>query len=267
MRGVPARPPIPAAAAVLLAVGLIGCDVGRARAQSLADHAARIGDGVVLMSFPARDGLCGDGRGNVRTIRGDVLELDGVWEKECERGPVRVAVEVRRNRIVDLDTYVGGRWTTRRDALDLGALEPEAAARMLLDLARTDPGEGGEQAIFPATIARGVVVWPELLELARDASVPEETREEAIFWLGQQAGDRVAGDLEELTADERVDLEVREAAVFALSELDGDEGIEALLRIARDDGDARIREKALFWLADSGDPRALTLFEEILAGR
>jgi hypothetical protein len=25
-------------------------------------------------------------------------------------------------------------------------------------------------------------------------------------------------------------------------------------------------EKALFWLAESGDPRALALFEEILAG-
>ena len=260
-------PVLPGAAAVLLAVAMAGCDAGQARAQSLSDRAARIGDGMILLSFPARDGLCGDGRGNIRTIRGDVLELDGVWEKECERGPVRVAVEVRRSRIVDLDTYVGGRWTARGDAVDLGTLESEPAARMLLDLARTDPGEGGEQAVFPATIARGVVVWPELLELARDPGVPQETREEAVFWLGQMAGDRVAGDLEELTADERVDLEVREAAVFALSELDGDEGIEALLRIARDDGDARIREKALFWLADSGDPRALTLFEEILAGR
>ena len=77
----------------------------------------------------------------------------------------------------------------------------------------------------------------------------------------------MAGDLEELTGDERIDLEVREAAVFALSELDGEEGIEALLRIARGDGDPRIREKAMFWLADSGDPRALALFEEILAGR
>jgi hypothetical protein len=38
------------------------------------------------------------------------------------------------------------------------------------------------------------------------------------------------------------------------------------VRIARGDGDPRVREKALFWLADSGDPRALALFEEILAG-
>ncbi|HEY7574423.1 MAG TPA: Gfo/Idh/MocA family oxidoreductase [Thermoanaerobaculia bacterium] len=67
-------------------------------------------------------------------------------------------------------------------------------------------------------------------------------------------------------ADARIDLEIREAAVFALSEIDGDAGIQALIRIARGDGDPRIREEALFWLADSGDPRALALFEEILAG-
>jgi len=249
-----------------MVAAMAGCDAGAARGQGLADRAARLGDGMLLLSFDAREGLCGDGRGNIRTIQGGVLELDGVWEKECQPGPARVAVHVSRGRIVDVDTYVGGRWTARRDAVDLGTLEPAVAVRLLLDLARTDRGEGGEQAIFPATIARGVVVWPELLALARNAGVAEETREEAVFWLGQMAGDRVAGDLEDLTADDRIDLEVREAAVFALSELDGDEGIEALLRIARGDGDPRIREKAMFWLADSGDPRALALFEEILVG-
>jgi HEAT repeat protein len=81
------------------------------------------------------------------------------------------------------------------------------------------------------------------------------------------AGDAVAGDLEELTEDDRIHLEVREAAVFALSQVDGDAGFDALVRIARGDSDPPIREKALFWLADSGDPRALALFEEILAGR
>jgi hypothetical protein len=177
-----------------------------------------------------------------------------------------VAAKVGGGRITDLDTFVGGRWAVRPDATDLGTLEPAAAARLLLDLARTDRGEAGEDAIFPATLARGVVVWPELLEIARGERFPTETREDATFWLGQMAGDAVAGDLEELTGDERIDLEVREAAVFALSELDGDAGFQALVRIARGAADPRIREKALFWLADSGDPRALALFEEILAG-
>lgn len=251
--------------AALVAVTMAGCGAEPARAQSLADRAAGIGDGVLLLSFAAREGVCGDGGGNIRT-RDDSFHGARVWESDCEPGPVRVAIEVRGGRPVDLEAFVGGRWAARSDALDLGTLEPAAAAGLLLDLARTDRGEAGEDAIFPATLARGVTVWPKLLEIARDARLPTDTREDATFWLGQMAGDAVAGDLEGLTADQRVDLEVREAAVFALSELDSDAGFQALIRIARGDGDPRVREKALFWLADSGDPRALALFEEILAG-
>jgi HEAT repeat protein len=248
-----------------LVAGMAACGTGKARAQSLADHAVGVGDGVLLVSFAARDGVCGDGRGNIRTD-GASYRGRAIWESDCEPGPVRVAAKVASGRITDLDTFVGGRWAARPDATDLGTLEPAAAARLLLDLARTDRGEAGEDAIFPSTLARGVVVWPELLDIARGERFPTETREDATFWLGQMAGAAVAGDLEELTGDERIDLEVREAAVFALSEIDGDAGFHALVRIARGDSDPRIREKALFWLADSGDPRALALFEEILAG-
>jgi hypothetical protein len=252
-------------AGALLVATLAGCGAEPARGQSLADRAAGIGDGVLLLSFAAREGVCGDGRGNIRT-HDDSFHGRPVWESDCEPGPVRVAAEVHGGRIVDLEAFVGGRWAPRPDAMDLGTIEPAEAARLLLDLARTDRGEAGEDAIFPATLAHGVTVWPELLAIARDARLPSETREDATFWLGQMAGDAVAGDLEDLTADERIDLEVREAAVFALSELDSDAGFQALVRIARGDGDPRVREKALFWLADSGDPRALALFEEILAG-
>ena len=251
-------------AALLLAVA--ACGNGEAHAQSLAEHAARVEDGVLLLSFAARDGVCGDGRGSIRT-GADSYRGRAIWESDCEPGPVRVAAKVAGGRITDLDTFVGGRWASRADALDLGTVEPTAAARLLLDVARTDRGDAGEDAIFPATLARGVVVWPELLEIARDEHFPTETREDATFWLGQMAGDAVAGDLEELTEDDRIHLEVREAAVFALSQVDGDAGFDALVRIARGDSDPPIREKALFWLADSGDPRALALFEEILAGR
>ena len=253
--------------ALSLATVMAGCTADGVRAQSLTDHARAIGDGVILISFAAREGVCGDGDGNIRT-RGDDHSFRGqqVWSSDCEPGPVRVALEVRGGRAADLETFVGGRWVPRTDDLDLGTLEPAAAARLLLDLARTDRGEAGEDAIFPATLARDVVVWPELLEIARDDGMPTDTREDATFWLAQMAGDAVAGDLEDLTADERIDLEVREAAVFALSQIDGDAGFDALMRIARGDGDPEIREKALFWLAESGDPRALALFEEILNG-
>ncbi|HUP20904.1 MAG TPA: hypothetical protein VM778_13280, partial [Gemmatimonadota bacterium] len=123
----------------------------------------------------------------------------------------------------------------------------------------------GEDAILPAALARGVEPWEEFLGIARDDRIPSDTREKAAIWLGRAAGERMAGQVEALASDEVVDLPVREAALYALSELnDVDAGITALLRIARTSPSIRIRERALFWLAETGDPRALALFEEIL---
>ncbi len=57
---------------------------------------------------------------------------------------------------------------------------------------------------------------------------------------------------------------MREQAVFALSQRPADEGVPALIRIAKANPHPELRKKALFWLGQSEDPRALTLFEEIL---
>ena len=38
----------------------------------------------------------------------------------------------------------------------------------------------------------------------------------------------------------------------------------ALIQIARSNRDPEVRKKAFFWLGQTGDPRALALFEEVL---
>jgi HEAT repeat protein len=108
------------------------------------------------------------------------------------------------------------------------------------------------------------VVWPELLRIARDSGITLETRKQAVFWLSQAAGEEATRGLDSLAVDSRGDIEVREQAVFALSQRPSDEGVPALIRIARANPSPEIRKKALFWLGQSDDPRALTLFEEIL---
>ena len=52
--------------------------------------------------------------------------------------------------------------------------------------------------------------------------------------------------------------------MFALSQRPRDEGVPALIYVARTNKDPEIRKKALFWLGQSNDPRALDLFEELL---
>jgi len=52
--------------------------------------------------------------------------------------------------------------------------------------------------------------------------------------------------------------------VFALSQRPRDEGVPALIKIARQNPDPELRRKAIFWLGQSEDPRAISLFEELL---
>ena len=60
------------------------------------------------------------------------------------------------------------------------------------------------------------------------------------------------------------DDELKTHAVFVLSQLRRDEGIPQLLDVARNNRNWRVRSSALFWLGQSGDPRAIDLFESIL---
>jgi hypothetical protein len=90
-----------------------------------------------------------------------------------------------------------------------------------------------------------------------------KVRSQALFWLAQKAGQRATAAITR-AIDDDPESNVRQQAVFALSQLPRDEGVPRLITLARGHRDARVREKALFWLGQSGDPRALALFEEIL---
>jgi len=134
----------------------------------------------------------------------------------------------------------------------------------LVSIAQSERGSMGEKAIFPATIADSANIWPTLIKIARNSDVPRNTRNQSVFWLGQAAGDAATANLKDLVLDNSVDREVREQAVFALSQRPRDEGVPALISVARTNKDPEIRKKALFWLGQSHDPRAIDLFEELL---
>jgi hypothetical protein len=255
---------------------------GPAAAQRLGARVAAAPDGIVRLSFAARPGVCGDGRNVIalecahgrcgRGRGGRTITFDGGFdsdevEYDCEPGPVRVSLTIRAGRVQSLRTYVGGRWVTppREAAVtDLGTASARAAVDFLLGLATREDTRGGEEAILPATLADSVTIWPMLLKLARDDRAPGRTRQQAVFWLGQAAGDAATHDLTDLVDDADLDRDVKEQAVFALSQQPHDAGVPALIRIARTHPEPGVRRKALFWLGQSGDPRALALFEELL---
>jgi hypothetical protein len=125
---------------------------------------------------------------------------------------------------------------------------------------------------MPAVLADSAVVWPALLAIARDSarSGKHAPRSTAAFWLSRFAAaarDGRPGDIAERdSSDESGDSDVRGSAVFALAQLPRSEGIPSLIDVARTNRDPHVRNKALFWLGQSGDPRAYTLFEELLTG-
>ena len=88
-----------------------------------------------------------------------------------------------------------------------------------------------------------------------------DTRQSAVFWVSQAAGDAATRGLDSLVSDEKGDRDIREHAVFALSQRPKEEGVPILIRIAKTNKDPEIRRRALFWLGQSEDPRALALFE------
>jgi hypothetical protein len=248
-----------------------------AQDDAIARRVAAAPDGEVRLAYAARPGVYGNGgtviswdcRDGERCRRQQVDgDVDGVRDWcACFAGPVRVTLRVRAGAVVSLRARVGGAWRPAADGTrvtDLGTVAAPAAARFFLGLARLDRGRVSKDAILPATLADSITLWPQLLVLARDSSLRTDTRRQAIFWLGQAAESAATAGLDSLATGDDAQLEVREAAVFALSQRPRDEGIPALIRVARTHADPRVRRRALFWLGQSGDARALALFEEIL---
>jgi len=243
--------------------------------QPLDRRIAAAPDGIVRLTFAARPGVCGNGRGSVSMDCDDgncgrytVNVGNRDWsevEYDCDPGPVRVSLRVAGGRVTSLRTYVGGRWRTASDGVtDLGTVGAREAAAYFIALASKDSGRSAEHAVFPVILADSFTAWPELLRIAKNASVSRRTRRQAVFWLGQAAGDAATRGLTDLVDDRAADRDVRESAVFALSQRPKDEGVPALIRIARQNPDPELRKKAIFWLGQSDDPRALALFEELL---
>lgn len=232
--------------------------------QSLSQRIARAPDGIVRMSFAAREGVCGNGR-NINT-RHD-RNKDG-WYSDCEPGPVRVALEVRGGTVREVRTYVAGRWRALdQDAsVDLGAVGAREAGEYFLTLAGSGRDfKGAGDPLTPAVLADSIVIWPELLRIGKESRVPMSVRRQAIFWLSQEASDEATRGLAEIAESDREDQEVRKQAVFALSQLRNGQGVPTMIRVARADRDPAIRKQAIFWLGQSGDPRAIGFFEEVLS--
>jgi hypothetical protein len=242
-------------------------------AQSLQRRVLASPDGAVEFSFASRAGVCGDGATYLRdgfggenrisnggNFSGGRGEVD--WPP-CVEGPVRVFAVVSGGELVRLHTYAGPRRPLREEARDLGVVSVVDAADFLTRSIELASGRGGTEAILPLILADSIDPWPQLFRFARDQQLSRAVRSSVDFWLARAA----TGKLGLADRDDSDDDDVRASAVFALSQQPKDVAVARLIELVRTSSHPGVRAQALFWLGQSGDARAVDLFEEILRRR
>jgi hypothetical protein len=255
-----------------IAIAIIA-GASHAHAQSLANRLAATRDEAVTFHYAARPGLCGDGESYVRLgARTHFGRVDSrMHERACISGLVQVRLRRVDGEVTRVDRWVGHP-RNRNDARDLGLVSSREAVQYLLGIGARGPTRAAQPAIEAAVFADSNVVWHALLAIARDRdNRNRDVRQTANFWLSRFAQAKLLGQEEDLTAGASDDMETDETklkihAVFALSQLPDEEGVPALVQVVRTHKDPRVRGQALFWLSQSGDARAIELFERILRG-
>jgi hypothetical protein len=255
----------------LLFAAALGLPAEHAAAQPLMRRVAAIGRGSVDVRYAVRPGVCGDGRsyyrmGSSMRVGSSDFGDRGNDLSSCVPGPVRARLRVDGGQVTDVRITVGPARGSAPDA-DLGLVPAGEAAELMLRIAETTNGRAADEAIGGAVLADSVSVWRRLLAIARDSVTrSRSTRQSARFWVSRFAASKSAGDGEDIAAanDDGDRDDTRNSAIFALAQLKNHEGVPSLLQVARSHRDPALRRQAMFWLAESGDPRGVALFEEIL---
>ena len=227
-----------------------------------------------------------------------VAKTDADWESR--RSAVRQLGHFQRDDTVD---ELGRIFTSesnleiKKAALrSLAETKSAKAQARLLEVARTDTnaelrkqairvlGERGEPAIDDllklfdseqsTEVRRAVLqslseikstrVEDKLFEVAR-ADNPVELRRHAIRMLGERVSKRSFDFLSATAQSTDANAEVQVQAVRAISERRAEESVPLLIKIARTHQNQMVRKQAIRSLGESGDPRAIDFFREVLS--
>ena len=263
---------------------LASAAIPAAAQNTIAQRVARAPDGVIHLQFTGRPGVCGDGRdliGYGKALFASNFQSFGTWSAaRCVPGPVRVSLSVGGGRVNQMQTFVGGSWArTNTHVTDLGTVSSAEAATYFFTLVPQLEGRvKKERFLLPAVLADDPGTVQRLITLARDGARASDTRRQAIQWIGllgdvsavptlvsfaRQGGDAPRGDDIHDDDDAPGKKGLATAAIAALSFLENGAGIPALIELARNGGSA-VRHSAVFWLGQSGDPRAFTALHAVI---
>jgi HEAT repeat protein len=106
-------------------------------------------------------------------------------------------------------------------------------------------------------------VEDKLFEIARGSDAVE-VRRQAIRLLGERVGKRSFDFLSATAQSTDGNAEVQVQAVRAIGERKGEESVPLLIKIAKTHPNQMVRKQAIRSLGESGDPRAVEFFREVL---
>jgi hypothetical protein len=110
-----------------------------------------------------------------------------------------------------------------------------------------------EKVLFSLSQQRGAGNEQWLMNIALNPKEDIELRKKALFWAGQSGV--AIPELSKLY-DRMADSEMKEQVIFVLSQRQSDRtAMDKLFDIAKNEKDAELRKKAIFWLGQSRDPR------------
>lgn len=172
---------------------------------------------------------------------------------------------------------------------------PRAQAR-LLEVARSETNSELRKTAIRALSERGEAAVDDLLKLYDSEQVPDvrrtvlqalgdikstrvedklfevarsndttDVRRQAIRLLGERAGKRSFDFLSATAQSTDANAEVQVQAVRAIGERRSEESVPLLIRIAKTHPNQLVRKQAIRSLGESGDPRAVEFFREVLS--
>ena len=154
----------------------------------------------------------------------------------------------------------------RRTAIrQLGHFAREDAAEELMKIYTSDPNvEVKRTALRALAETKSPRAEDKLFEVAKGSDVME-VRREAIRLLGERVSKRSFEFLSQTAQSADGNAEVQVQAVRAISERKAEESVPLLIKIARTHPNQLVRKQAIRSLGESGDPRAVDFFREVLS--
>lgn len=153
----------------------------------------------------------------------------------------------------------------RRQAIRVLGERGEAAVDDLLRLFDTEQAPEVRRAVLQSlSETKSPRVEDKLFEVAR-GNEAIEVRRQAIRLLGERVSKRSFEFLSATAQSNDANAEVQVQAVRAISERKSEESVPILIKIARTHPNQMVRKQAIRSLGESGDPRAIDFFREVLS--